>query len=145
MVKKKTNSGAGPGKKNCPGCGEYIGARSKVCPLCSYNYETKAKEPPKPVWDVRPKNVITSDAWPNSLGIEANNITRYKVLLPSGKCPVDIKDFTPIKLKRWANEVSDIMAEKGQLMTPEALYYFAKKFNPDKEQIKVIQKILGVN
>lgn len=144
MKKKKTSGG--PGKKNCPGCSEYIGARCKVCPLCNYNYETKTKEVPKaaPTHYLRPKNVIESDAWPNTIGAEADNIRCYKVLYPSGLCPIELKDFTPIKVKKWANAVSDKMAAKGQLMTPEALFYFAKKFNPDKEQSKLIQKVLGL-
>ncbi len=38
---KQPASGPGKGKKQCPECKEYVGARSKICPNCNYDFELK--------------------------------------------------------------------------------------------------------
>lgn len=44
QVVEPEKKGAGPGRKQCPECQNYIGARQMVCPECSYQFTPKEKK-----------------------------------------------------------------------------------------------------
>lgn len=120
-----SNTGAGPGRKQCGNCNQFVGVRNAVCPNCKTEF-TKAEAVSK-VKALKAENLGEQ--------IKLFKITRgtgntnLKVcLVPAGVCPVKVTDWTKEGLLDWASAVQVEMEKKGYTMANEALAYWARTF-----------------
>ena len=159
------NETKGPsrGRKLC-NCGEYIGVRVQQH-SCGFSFVKKevVEKPITPVVtkekDVSPKITLITEKTKDG-GVEANKNFDYyaphlvtggagarNILLPAGKCPVDLKDFTEEGVKAWADKVAEICAESKGFLSRCALEYYSRRYyryGVETAKEKVIRKTLGL-
>src|SRR5581483_7749397 len=77
-----TSSTGGRGKKQCPQCKQYVGARIGVC-ACGHDF---ASAP------AAPKAEKTAPAGPAPKGGHVGGVGRMAISIPAGKCPVKYEE-----------------------------------------------------
>ena len=147
--------GPSRGRKQCPKCENYIGVRNQNCPHCQHSF-SKVVDAPKPKQEtVKSSPVVASlpvkssrdgafDYYNSEFDTGAQN--QIYVLIPSGKCPVKLDNFSKEGIKKWADDVAKHCAENKMQMSKEAIEYFAKQFckYDSKELEKVHEVVYGL-
>lgn len=108
-VESKPKSGPGKGKKQCLECKEYVGARSKVCNFCQYDFELQT---PCLFSNIQQKTII------DKLKITPDNLLRW-VLMCSylyyirGESLISDNEF---------DSLIQMMKDKWEIINHEILY-----------------------
>lgn len=142
-------AGAGPGRKQCPSCSDFIGVRNARCPKCDHDFskvvkvairedavkaekeviDQHKKLASNPVAKVRNTQTVATretEVFPFEGAPEVDGVFNGRVTVPSGKCPFDLKDFSEDGILTWAEKVAK--AYKGGRLTYGALEYFARRY-----------------
>ena len=136
-AKKKAKRG-----KTCPGCQEVIGARSRKCKHCgfdfdNYNAETslmdqpETKDEPEPAATAKPTPAPAASKPPRSTGSVKHrsvSATMLRIHTPAGSCPHRLEDTDEATVQRWAEKVRDTGESDGRFYSLPALKYYARQF-----------------
>ncbi len=100
---------AGRGRKECPKCHSYVGARSAQCEKCGAEFGASTR------------TVADAVGRPLAHGI-------MRVGIPSGECPVELKGIDTETVLTWAHKVRAIFDARHQFLEVSGLVYFARFF-----------------
>lgn len=96
---------AGRGRKSCPNCNHYVGARSAKCEQCGHSFGTT--------------EVVVRHSLPTDI---------RQVGIPAGECPVTLKGTDTETVLEWADKVRDAFLGRRQNLQVSGLVYFARYF-----------------
>lgn len=114
----------GRGRKQCPNCKLYIGARLAKC-ACGHEFSKKQTAPkadPKPSDAPAPKP--TQEILPRVIPVDRHSYPNGTVCVPAGKPPVNLTGSDERSVLKWAEEMRAVWEKRGQLLSAEALFYF---------------------
>jgi len=155
-VEIKTYDDGGRGKKQCPACKKYIGARNAIC-ACGHEFSKAPATQP-----VQPKSVGAAAA-PVRRVQEAEQPQEYtpgrhvlctvrgRTEVPAGACPIKLTGTDIQTVEEWAEKVRIYcQRERSQWMMLSALKYYAREFydifGPDYAEIsKNLEVIYAVD
>lgn len=140
----------GRGRKQCPACKLYIGARVAKC-ACGHEFlkkESAPKADPKPSDAPAPKP--TQETLPRVIPVDRHSYPNGTVCVPAGKPPVNLTGSDEGAVLKWAEEMRAVWEKRGQLLSAEALFYFVMMYYDGKgEDLKEarprIKSILRTN
>ena len=111
----------GRGRKHCPGCNKYPGARARVCPGCGYEFVKPEK--PKRAVKAKKKRVESDEPDDNIPPVRKTAL----ILTPRG-APPKLAGVGNKNVKAWMALARE-QCQDGYLST-EALCYWAKQIYP---------------
>ncbi len=136
---KPKAEGAGPGRKQCGHCNEFVGVRCAKCPSCGTDFQSKKQGTPLAENPAIIGPVVTDKKVFKIIG--GTGKTDLKICtVPAGKCPVELKEWSREGLLGWAGKVQEAESKKGYVLANEGLAYFARQFfnfwrDADKETL----------
>lgn len=118
----KTYEEAGPRRKQCPACSAYL---SKNAPECVCGEKFKIEEQTDvPVFHDSVE--IEAGKWAGAYGWSENNL-----IVPAGKCPVNLKGKDKDSIQRWVDEIVELGYRRTFNMafpSPSAFRYYLHQF-----------------
>jgi len=137
----------GRGRKHCPGCNKYPGVRSKTCPGCNHVFAAKPKTAQIKirVHPAKEKKVVKGSKLKEPKG-EYDGLRQSVILIPAGKCPVELKEASIPAISKWMADVREARRDRNEYLSDEALCYWTREFFPmyvKNEEGKYIKSNLG--
>lgn len=122
----------GKGRKQCPDCKKYVGARQSNC-ACGHKFKPEDKKTRKPQEETDPMIA----AFVHKTG----KSHRERVVdFPSGSCPAKLTDTSKEGVDDWCNQVLWNGRNKGLIYTPNAMTYFLRHYvsvyDPQYKELK---------
>jgi hypothetical protein len=129
----QTYDEGGRGRKQCPKCKKYIGARNVIC-ACGYEFKGKGQDK---VAEVCEESVQTKAARIHLSAIDCKSV----VWVPAGKPPVQLNGTDESDLVNWTYDIRRAYADKNNAyLSLNALKYWLRNgYNLSEQEIKVAQ------
>lgn len=109
----------GRGKKFCPDCENYVGAKTLKC-HCGYEFEKGVKHvPPREL----SKEEIATKNFVKQVGRKL-----YIISTPRGPCPIKLDGLTQEDIEKWADAVIEHGLQNDITYLPRALRYWLRDF-----------------
>lgn len=124
----------GKGKKLCPNCNKYAGAKSKVCPNCQVEFIKKeAKE--IDIDDILDDIANLEEEKPVKK-LDRDIVASYTgslIYTPSGECPFKIKDETQEGVIDWCRKIYQYGLDNNKTYTKNAIEYWFRVEDNNQE------------
>jgi len=115
----KTYDKPGKGRKQCPECSKYIGARQHNC-ACGHEFTKADLKTPKPTEKID-ENTLSF------LSKIGKNISDVVVDVPSGSCFFKLKGRSQEDVTSWCDQVLWRGKSFGKIYTANAMKYFLRE------------------
>ena len=131
------------GLKTCRGCSKLVGVRTSKC-QCGFDFTKKIESPVLNKKIEIPKTsertyYLSTSTFDVFWGTSYTNYIHHTLLIPSGKCPCELNNFSEEGIKNWALKILPLYlrdkAYKG--VAVEALEYWAKEFYSKRENPEI--------
>ena len=154
----KTYDEGGRGKKQCPSCEKYVGARNAVC-ACGHEFKKVTSVTASPVPKHAPKSVGAAAA-PVRRTVQRDEPQEYtpgrhvfctvrqRTAIPAGACPHKLNGTDIQTVEEWAEKVRiHCQREHQSWMMLSALKYYAREFYDifgDSDSYEIVKTNLDV-
>ncbi len=114
----------GPGRKKCE-CGVFVAARTTTCPKCGHVFVSRvaAYEKQAQARSQAPRTAVSDDEVPEQ---EAEPRRGNVLLVPSGRCPVELEATDRGAVQEWAYLLQGSMP--GIVLSRYAALQFLRQF-----------------
>lgn len=119
VIPDEESNGPGRGKKYCPKCTNYIGARQKIC-NCGFEFNGQTFKPPQ--------ELTAEQLAEQAYAIKHLSEKCRLIYTPSGKCPVKLLSLSEEDIYDWCDSVIDLGLKNRLLYYTTALIYWLREF-----------------
>lgn len=122
--KIKTHDEPGRGRKLCPQCKKYLGARMGVC-VCGHKFEKSTKKKKEKIPQPTPVKNVTRIKNGETVTYNPRQII---LTTPAGLCPYKLEETDRDSVNEWAEKIRVKGHVSSRLYTVNALIFYLNQF-----------------
>jgi hypothetical protein len=126
MDKPNTWTEKGPGRKQCPSCGVYVGVRSNTCVGCQHVFQKKRTASKAAERAASPKDSTASSDGPREDTAASVSDRRENLFTPSGRCPVPLEETDSTAVRNWMERLVGLHPK--QRLLKSCFRYWARSY-----------------